>query len=30
MAIRHGHGAADLGNAIYAYPTFSSDVKFMV
>ena len=30
MAIRHGLGAGDLGDAIYAYPTFSSDVKFMV
>ena len=30
MAIRHGLGAGDLGDAVYAYPTFSSDVKFMV
>jgi glutathione reductase (NADPH) len=30
MAIRHGLGAADLGDMIFAYPTFASDVKFMV
>ncbi len=30
MAIRHGLGAGDLGNAVYAYPTFASDTKFMV
>ena len=30
MAIRHGLGASDLGDAVYGYPTFSSDVKFMV
>jgi glutathione reductase (NADPH) len=30
MAIRHGITAEALGGAAYAYPTFSSDVKFMV
>jgi glutathione reductase (NADPH) len=30
FAIKHGLTATDLGETIYAYPTFSSDLKFLV
>ena len=30
FAMKHGITADQLANTVYAYPTFSSDVKFMV
>ncbi len=30
FAMKHGVTAADIGSGIYAYPTFTSDIKFLV
>ena len=30
MAMKHGLDAGELGSTVYAYPTFASDIKFLV
>jgi len=30
FAMKHGITASEMGSFVYAYPTFSSDVKFLV
>ena len=30
MAMKHGLPAAELASTLYAYPTFASDIKFLV